>query len=255
VGVFMGYVSRHDHALLDFRLSLPEDWAQDAPRRAAGHVPPEVRYHTRHAPCLERLDAWGAQGPHGWVPGDAELGRPTQFRHELRERGERSVLGGPCNTTRRDLEAPVPTNQGRGRRLKAPWHAVRAWRQACEAAGGTHVSVRDGAQGPMAIAMLTRRVQTRLDRKRPGPEAWLVVPRRPLADNRMWEPLASRDAGDQDTRYRYRYYLTPTGRAAVEREERSLGELARVIKAGLCMEASFTRGKGEVGMDAYQVRT
>jgi SRSO17 transposase len=24
VGVFMGYVSRHDHALLDFRLSLPK---------------------------------------------------------------------------------------------------------------------------------------------------------------------------------------------------------------------------------------
>src|SRR5919206_3361908 len=32
VGVFMGYVSRHDHALLDFRLSLPEDWARDAQR-------------------------------------------------------------------------------------------------------------------------------------------------------------------------------------------------------------------------------
>jgi hypothetical protein len=28
-----------------------------------------------------------------------------------------------------------------------------------------------------------------------------------------------------------------------------------VINAGLCIEASFKRGKGEVGMDAYQVRT
>jgi SRSO17 transposase len=27
VGVFMAYVSRHDHALLDFRLSLPQEWA------------------------------------------------------------------------------------------------------------------------------------------------------------------------------------------------------------------------------------
>jgi SRSO17 transposase len=33
VGVFMGYVSHDDHALLDFRLSLPEDWTQDAQRR------------------------------------------------------------------------------------------------------------------------------------------------------------------------------------------------------------------------------
>ena len=43
VGVFMGYVSRHDHAVLDFRLSLPEEWARDAQRRAECHVPPEVR--------------------------------------------------------------------------------------------------------------------------------------------------------------------------------------------------------------------
>src|SRR5215470_11365137 len=32
VGVFMGYVSHHDHALLDFRLYLPQDWAQNEQR-------------------------------------------------------------------------------------------------------------------------------------------------------------------------------------------------------------------------------
>jgi SRSO17 transposase len=255
VGVFMGYVSRHDHALLDFRLSLPEDWARDAHRRAECHVPPEVRYQTRQDQCLEMLDAWREHVPHGWVTGDDELGRHTQFRHALRERGERYVLGVPCNTTMRDLEAPLPTYQGRGRRPKAPWQAVRAWRQACEAEGWTHVSVRDGEKGPIAIEMLTRRVQTRLERKRTGPEEWLVVTRRPLADDRTWEPQASRDACDQDTRYRYRYYLTPTCGAEAEREKLSLVELARVITAGLCIEASFKRGKGEVGMDEYQVRT
>ena len=66
---------------------------------------------------------------------------------------------------------------------------------------------------------------------------------------------ASPDAGDQDTRYGYRYYLTPTCVANGALAEPSLGELARVIKAGTCIEASFRRGKGEVGMDAYQVRT
>src|SRR5262245_39606667 len=44
VGVFMGYVSRHDHALLDFRLFLPPEWARDAQRRHACHVPPKVRF-------------------------------------------------------------------------------------------------------------------------------------------------------------------------------------------------------------------
>src|SRR6266536_5489616 len=93
VGVFMGYVSDQDHALLDFRLSLPEEWARDEQRRQACQVPLEVRYHTRHEQCLEMLDAWGKQVPHGWVTGDDEFGRHTRFRHELRERGERYVLG------------------------------------------------------------------------------------------------------------------------------------------------------------------
>src|SRR5437016_9970713 len=103
--------------------------------------------------------------------------------------------------------------------------------------------------------MVKCRVQTRIERKRTGPAEWLVVTRRPLADERTLEPRASRDATDQDARYRYQYYLTPTCVSEMEREEPSLAELARVIKAGACIEASFKRGKGEVGMDAYQVRT
>jgi hypothetical protein len=103
--------------------------------------------------------------------------------------------------------------------------------------------------------MVTRRVQTRLERKRTGPEEWLVVTRRPLADDSTSEEQSSPDATEQDGRYRYRYYLSPTGVSAVELAEPSLAELARVIKSGVCIEASFKRGKGEAGMDAYQVRT
>ena len=66
------------------------------------------------------------------------------------------------------------------------------------------------------------------------------------------EARASRDATDQDARSRYRYYITPT---CVSEAEPSLGELARVIKVGACIEASFKRGKREAGMDEYQVRT
>src|SRR6516162_8119668 len=255
VGVFMGYVSRHDHALLDFRLSLPEDWARDAQRRQACHVPEDVRYHTRQAQCLEMLDAWRAQVPHVWVTGDDELGRHTQFRGELRQRGERYVLGVPCTTAVRDLEGPSPAYQGRGRRPKAPWQSVTAWRQALPGHAWTHLTVRDGEKGPVEIELVRRRVQTRIERKRTGPEEWLVVTRRPLTEDRTWEPRASRDATDQDARYRYQYYLTPTCVSDVELEEPSLAELARVIKAGACIEASFKRGKGEVGMDEYQVRT
>src|SRR5713101_2498434 len=254
VGVYMGYVSRHDHALLDFRLSLPEEWARDAQRRQACHVPEAVASRTRQEQCLEMLDAWREQVPHGWVTGDDELGRHTRFRHDLRERGERYVLGVPCTTTMRDLEAPLPEYAGRGRRPKAPWQAVTAWRQSLPGDAWTHVTVRDGEKGPVDIEMVTRRVQTRIERKRTGPGEWLVVTRRPQADDRTLELRASRDATDQDTHYRYQYYLTPTGGSKVAFKEPSLAELARVIKAGACVEASFKRGKGEVGMDEYQVR-
>jgi SRSO17 transposase len=255
VGVFMGYVSAHDHALLDFRLYLPEEWTRDEHRRQQCHVPLEVRYHTRQEQCLEMLDTWREQVPHSWVSGDDELGRHTRFRQQLRERGERYVLGVPCTTTIRDLEAPLPVYGGRGRRPKGPWQSVMQWRRDLDTEAWTHLTVRDGEKGPVEIEIVRRRVQTRIERKCTGPEEWLVVTRQPLSDDRLLGGRASRDATDQDTWYRYHYYLTPTCVGEAELAEPSLAELARVIKAGACIEASFKRGKSEVGMDEYQVRT
>ena len=105
----------------------------------------------------------------------------------------------------------------------------------------TRLTVRDGEKGPVDIEMVKHRVQTRLERKRPGPQEWLVVTRRPLADENGWEAQASRDATDHDTRYRYSYYLTPTQTPESELAEPSLTELARMIKAGLCIERRFSR--------------
>jgi SRSO17 transposase len=236
VGVYMGYVSDRDHALLDFRLYLPENWARDKQRRRECHVPDDVHYRTRPEQCLEMLDLWGTQVPHGWVVGDDELGRHTQFRHQLRARGERYVLGIPCTTTVRDLETPCPAYQGRGRPPKPPWQSVTTWRKALHPEGWTRLTVRDGEKGPVEIEMVKRRVQTRLERKRTGPHEWLVVTRRPQADEGTLEPQASKDTSDQDARYRYSYYLTPTQTHEAELAELSLAELAHVIKAGVCIE-------------------
>ena len=97
--------------------------------------------------------------PHGWVTGDDAFGRHTGFRQELRERGERSVLGVPCNTMMRDLEAPWPAYQGRGRPPKAPWHSVMAWRQSLTADAWTHLTVRDGEKGPVPLKKSRDRVE------------------------------------------------------------------------------------------------
>ncbi len=165
------------------------------------------------------------------------------------------MLGVPCTTTMRDLEAPLPAYSGRGRRPKARWPSVTQWRQSLPADAWTHLTVRDGEKGPVAIEMVRRRVQTRIERKRTGPEEGLVVTRQSLSDDRILGPRASRDATDQDDRHRYHYSLTPTDGCGVAFKKPALGELARVIKAGACIEASFKRGKSAVGMEEYQVRT
>jgi DDE superfamily endonuclease len=182
-------------------LSLPEEWARDEQRRRECHVPPEVRDHTRHEQCLERLDLGGKQIPHGWVTGDAALGRHTRLRHALRERGARSRLGGPCPPTIRDLEAPLPAYQGRGSRPKAPWQSGCAWRYALEPDGGTRLTVQAGEKGPIEIELVQRHVQTRLERQRPGPQECLVVTRRTVADDGTLETQTSRAVCEQDPRY------------------------------------------------------
>jgi SRSO17 transposase len=128
VGVSRGYGSRHDHAGLDCRRYRPQDWAWDQPRRQACQVPEDVPYGPRQAPCWARLDLGGEQVPHGWVVGDAARGRDTWCRQQGRARGARDGRGVPCTTTRRDLAAPVPVYQGRGRRPTAPGPSVTAWR-------------------------------------------------------------------------------------------------------------------------------
>src|SRR5262249_57714718 len=107
--------------------------------------------------------------------GDEEVGSYTWVGGEVRARGERYVVGVPCTTTMRDLEVPLPAYQGRGRRPKAPWQSVRTWRKALHLEEWTRLTVRDGEKGPVEIELVTRRVQTRLARKRTGPEEWLVV--------------------------------------------------------------------------------
>ena len=58
--------------------------------------------------------------------------------------------------------------QGRGRPAKPPWPSVTVWRHALVPEAWAHLTVRDGEKGPVGIEMVTRRVQTRLERKRTG---------------------------------------------------------------------------------------
>src|SRR5712691_10499112 len=124
VGIYLGYVSRRDHALVDMRLYLPKEWANRKRRRNKAGVPEEIRFRTRHELMLEMLEERGASLPHAWVAGDDELGRSSWFRQELRGRQECYLLAVPSNTAVRDLTAPEPPYQGHGRRPRIPFRRV-----------------------------------------------------------------------------------------------------------------------------------
>ena len=232
VGVFMGYVSRQEHALVDVRLYLPKEWTGDRKRCAEAGVPAGTRFRTRHELALEMLHEQGALLPHAWVAGDDEMGRPAEFRRDLRELGERYLLAVPSNTLIRDLETDPPDYVGRGRPPERPFVQVRRWCAALPATAWTRLDVRDGEKGPLVTEALQCRVTARLGQSA-GPEERLFVTRELQSDGS----------------YKHDYYLAHTGAADV-----SLMELARVAKAEHRIEECIQRGKSEAGLGDYQVR-
>ena len=232
VGVYMAYVSRKEHALVNMRLYLPKEWTKDRGRRNAAGVPKEVKFRTRHELALEMLDECGKHLPHGWVAGDDEMGRSSAFRRELQARNERYLLAVPSNTLVRDLDVPPPEYSGRGRYPKSPFLRMDRWRAALPEDAWVRVDVRDGEKGPLVIEIVKRRVQARTETGGTGPEELLIVTRERQANGT----------------YKHDYYLSNADPKV------PVVEPARVTKAAHRIEECFERGKGEAGLADYQVR-
>jgi SRSO17 transposase len=234
VAVYMGYVSREEHALLDMRLYMPQEWTKDKARRAKAGVPETLRFRTRHQLCLEMLQEHGGKLPHGWIAGDDELGRPYTFRRRLDRLGERYLLAVPSNTSIRDMETDEPAYRGSGRRPKRPWQRVDCWATLLDESAWTAIDVRDGSKGPLMVEVVTRRVVGRNHRRQEGHLETLVV-------------IRYRDRDDRRV-LKTDYYLSnaPT--------EISLAEFARVAKAEHRIEECIQRAKSEAGLADYEVR-
>ncbi len=109
VAIYLGYVSRKGHTLVDTRLYLPKEWTKEKARLDKAGVPTALRaYRTRHQLALEMLEHNGASLPHRWIAGDDEMGRPSWFRRRLAALGEQDVLAVPANTSMRDVEVEPP---------------------------------------------------------------------------------------------------------------------------------------------------
>jgi SRSO17 transposase len=233
VGIYLGYVSRRDHALVDVRLYLPQEWASRKRRRQQVGVPAAVRCRTRHELMLEMLEERGPLLPHAWVTGDDELGRSSWFRQELRSRGECYLLAVPSNTLVRDATEREPPYAGRGPQPHAPFRRVDRWCAAVPEKAWETIDVRDGEQGPIVTQAVRTLVQARTEGRPSDVLEWLVVFRERQADG-AWK---------HDYTLAYAPLTTP------------LQEFARVFKAEHRIEEALKRAKGEAGLADYQVRT
>ena len=234
VAVHMGCASQVEHALVDVRLYLPEEWAQDKARREACGVPKEIRFQTRHELALEMLASRGGLLPHPWIAGDDEMGRSTRSRKELGAWGEQSLLAVPSNTSIRDLVAERPAYGGLGQPPKQPFQRVEQWRDSLPEESWTRIEVRDGEKGSLVVEAARSRVQARTQRgRRQTTEEVLFVTRTPSEDGK--------------TQHQHCLSNAPL--------ETSLEELARVAKAEHRIEECGQRGKSEAGPGDCEVRT
>jgi SRSO17 transposase len=232
VGIYMAYVSRKEHAIVDTRLYLPREWARDRGRRAEAGVPETIKFQTRHGLALEMLKEHGGRLPHAWVAGDDEMGRPSGFRQELRTAGERYLLAVPSNLLIRDREVAPPAYSGRGRHPKVPFARLDRWCKSLPEGAWARIEVRDGEKGPLVVGAVKRRIEARTETGGTGPEELLLVTRGRQADGT----------------YKHDYYFTNADPGT------ALKELARVAKAEHRVEECLERAKGEAGLADYQGR-
>jgi SRSO17 transposase len=94
IGVFLTYVSRDMHTLLDRELYLHKEWTNDPARCAQAGIPADVTFRTKPELAQQML-ARVLDGPLpvAWVTGDSVYGDARRLRLWLEEREQAYVLG------------------------------------------------------------------------------------------------------------------------------------------------------------------
>ena len=240
IGVFLTYATEQGHVFLDRKLYLPESWCEDAERCQAAKIPAKEVFETKPTQAVKMLEhAWAMGVPMKWVTGDEVYGDSSPLRKVVAEQGLWYVVAVRTNVTVW-LERPeiaIPKWHGTGRkptkervldeRIKpmpvvavvASWPESR-WQR---------LVVDEGEKGPRIYDWACQRIiENQGDL--PGRDGWI---------------LARRSTTDPDD---IAYYLSnsPT--------DTSLLRLAQVASTRFTIEQCFEEGKGETGLDHYEVR-
>jgi DDE superfamily endonuclease len=124
--VYASYAAPTGHAVIEARLYMPKDWANDHQRCQAAGIPDDLQFNTKPqlaAEIVKDLLAEGRCPP--WVTGDDVYGRDTKLRSVLEDRRLGYALKIPCS-----FRVTLPT----GQKMRAD-HAARlvpapAWQTA-----------------------------------------------------------------------------------------------------------------------------
>jgi SRSO17 transposase len=221
IGVFLTYAAADGYSLLDRELYLPKEWAADTERRAEAGVPEEIQFQTKPQLARQMLARALAAGvPCAWVTGDEVYGGDRQLRMWLEAQQQPFVLAVASNE-------PLWCDIGRGLHQEraaaiAASVAAEQWQQ---------LSAGTGSKGPRLYDWTRVALErlTWLDEE-PRWEHWLLV----------------RRSIEKPQELAYYVVFAPRGT--------SLEQLVAVAGRRWTIEESIEVGKGEVGLDQYEVR-
>jgi SRSO17 transposase len=231
VGVFLAYVSGRGKALIDARLYLPEERVADRKHRRKTYVPAEVRFQEKWRIGLEFVRGVGQELPHGWVVGDDEFGRVSEFRAELRQDEEHYVLDVPCNTLVRDLSERRPATRPGAKPRLPLFERVEQWAARQPRKRWKKVRLSGGESGPREVWALSQRVQAKDEDGRVGASERLTVIKTCARQPQLWYTLSNA--------------CTEVPLASVV--------VAHGRRHGI--EELLAEGKQEVGLSHYEVRS
>ncbi len=226
VGVFLNYVSKKGHTLLDRRLFLPEEWAHDRRRRKDAGVPGGVIFRTKPELALEMV-AEAVQGvPFRWVAGDSVYGDSPTFVQGLRSLTKWYVLD-VSSEARVWLRCPKRLRSG-----KAEQRAITVAEAAnrIPATAWKRMTVAEGSQGPRVYDYAEMPV-------------WFSEEGVPTP---TFERLLIRRSLGQEPELKYQRSNAPM--------QIKLQRLTEVGGSRWTIEQDFQAGKGECGLDEYETR-
>lgn len=186
VAVTLSIATRQGSLPVGYRLYLPREWTEDAPRCRAVGVPEDVVFATKPQLAWQQIEAALAAGyPRGPVLADAAYGDETAWRERLAQHGLRYALGVRPATTvwwgeHQPAAAPTPkAGSGRPQRKlqRDASHqpiAVADLARALPAASWRSVSWRQGVSGPLRSRFARVRVRA-AHRDLPRAEEWLII--------------------------------------------------------------------------------